>query len=123
MKPAEMVNVALTYAVAVAITNLILNVLHHNKPGIALIAGAVVATEVAAWSYQRRAGKLAPVSVKLSVGALIAIVCVLECIAFQMLWRWMPSPVVTVIVGAVGSFIVPLVFFGSLQERIVRPRK
>ncbi|HEY6333850.1 MAG TPA: hypothetical protein VI756_31325 [Blastocatellia bacterium] len=123
MKPAEMVNVALTYAVTVALTNLILKVLNHNKPGIALIAGAVIATEVAAWSYQKRARKLAPLSVKLFVGGLMAIVCVLQCIAFQALWHWMTSPVVTVIVGAVGSFVVPLLIFGNLQERIVRPRK
>jgi|HubBroStandDraft_6_1064221.scaffolds.fasta_scaffold32460_2 hypothetical protein len=122
MKTPEMINVALTYAVVVAMANLVLKVLHYDKPGVALIAAAVAATEVAAWSYQRRARTPAPFSVKLSVGLLIAAVCVIQSITFQAVWHWMSYPTAAIIVGTIGTFAVPLIIFGRLQKRIVKSR-
>jgi hypothetical protein len=121
MKTSEMINVALTYAVVVAMANLVIKVLHYDKPGVALIAAAVAATEVAAWSYQRRAGTLAPFSVKFAVGTLIAAVCVVQSVTFQALWHWMSYPTAAIIVGTIGTFAIPLIIFGQLQKRIGKP--
>jgi len=122
MKTSELINVALTYAVVVAMANLVLNLLHYGKPDIALIVGAVVATEVAAWSYQKRVSRMATSSVKLVVGALVAVVCVIQSLAFQYLWHWMSSLAVHLAVGTIASFLVPIVFFDRLQERIAKTR-
>jgi len=120
MKASEMINVGLSYAVVVALANLALNLLGYAKPGIALVAAAVVATEVAAWSYQRRTRRLAPFSVRLAVAVLLTVICVIQSVAFQAMWHWMDHPTTTTIVGAVGVFAVPLAIFGELQKRMTR---
>jgi hypothetical protein len=120
MNPAELVNTGLAYIVGVALANLVSEALHLGKPAIALAVGAVVATEVAAWSYQRRKRAEAPFAVKFTVAALIVALCIVLSIISQILWHWMPFPVTTTVIAALGSFAVAMIMFGRLQKMMAK---
>jgi hypothetical protein len=119
-KPAYLVRIALWYIASVAIVNLIMKASRYDKPGIALAVGAVIGTQVAVWFHARNERGRAPVSAKVSIGALMAGVCILQSFVFQALWHWMDHPAITIAVSAIGSFVCPLMLFESLRKRTLR---
>ena len=123
MKFSELINVAMSYIVAVALANLAVGLLSEKKPVIALVVGAIIATEVAAWFYGRKNTKPAPPRIKLELGSLLAGLCIAESLIFQVLWKWMPYPAIEVAIAAAGSFLFPMVIFDRLHRSIARPRK
>ena len=123
MKASDWINIALAYVVTVAIINLIIHMLGYNKPAIALSSGAVVATEVAAWSWQIRQRSPAPMDLKLWVGALIAAVSLAEGLAFQAIFKWMARPAATIGVIAICCLALPALTFEAFRRSVPARRK
>ena len=124
MKPSDWINIALAYVVTVAVVNLVIHMLGYNKPAIALISGAVVATEAAAWCWQVRKGRTAPIEIKVWIGLLIAALSLLEGLAFQGIFRWMSHPAPTIGVIAICCFLLPPVTFEAFRQTVpVRRRR
>ena len=118
MKPFDWINIALAYVVTVAAANLIIHMLGYNKPAIALTLGAVVATEVAAWSWQIRKRCPAGTSLKLRVGALIAALSLTQALVFQMLFKWMARPSATISVIAIACLVLPPLTFEAFRQTV-----
>ena len=118
MKPSDWINIGLAYIVTVAIINLIIHMLGYNKPAIALSSGAVVATEVAAWSWQIRKRGPASTGLKLWVGALIAGLSLTEGLGFQLLFKWMARPAATIGVITISCLLLPPLTFEAFRQTI-----
>jgi len=124
VKTSDWVNIALAYVVTVAVVNLVIHMAGYNKPAIALSSGAVVATEVAAWSWQIRKSRAAPMRIKLWVGVLIAALSLSEGISFQVLFKRMNRPAPTIAVIAIACFLLPPLTFEAFRQTIpIRKRK
>jgi len=118
VKAFDWINIALAYVVTVAAANLLIHMLGYNKPAIALISGAVVATEVAAWSWQIRKRRPAGTSLKLRVGALIAALSLTQALVFQMLFKWMARPSATTSVIAIACLVLPPLTFEAFRQTV-----
>jgi hypothetical protein len=118
VKPFDWINIALAYVVTVAVANLIIHMLGYNKPAIALSSGAVVATEVAAWSWQIRKGCAAGATLKLQVGGLIAALSLTQALVFQALFKWMARPSATIAVIAIASLALPPLTFEVFRRTL-----
>src|SRR5262249_17267115 len=98
--------------------------LGYNKPAIALSSGAVVATEVAAWSWQIRKRGPAPTNLKLWVGGLVAALSLTEGLVFQTLFKWMASPATTIGVITIACLLLPPLTFEAFRQTIpIRKKK
>src|SRR5262245_3440313 len=97
--------------------------LGYNKPAIALSSGAVVATEVADWSWQIRKGGPAPTNGKLWPGGLIAALSLTEGLAFQVLFKWMARPGATIGVITVSCLLLPPLTFEAFRQAIPAGKK
>ena len=122
MKASELATTALSYLACSAIVNLLIKSLAYDKPSIALAVAAVVGTQVAAWQYCRRVRGPAAFPAKIQAGVMLAAVCVCQSLVFQWLWHWMDRPLITIIVGAAGSFACPLFLFERLRKRLPAAR-
>jgi hypothetical protein len=118
VKPFDWINIALAYVVTVAASNLFIHMLGYNKPAIALISGAVVATEVAAWSWQIRKRCAAGATLKLQVGGLIAALSLIQALVFQVLFKWMARPSATIAVIAIASLVLPPLTFEVFRQTV-----
>ena len=118
MKPFDWINIALAYVVTVAAANLVIHMVGYNKPALALTSGAVVATEVAAWSWQTRKRCPAGTSLKLRVGALIAALSLTQALVFQMLFKWMARPSATISVIAIACLVLPPLTFEAFRQTV-----
>jgi hypothetical protein len=123
VKPSDWINIALAYVVTVAVVNLVIHMLGYNKPAIALSSGAVVGTEVAAWSWQIRQARAAPIAVKLWVGALISALSLIEGLAFQVIFRWMTHPAPTIGVIAISCVLLPPLTFEVFRQTLPVKRR
>jgi hypothetical protein len=104
--------------VTVAVVNLVIHMLGYNKPAIALISGAVVATESAAWCWQVRKGYAAPTGVKVWIGGLIAALSLIEGLSFQIIFRWMTRPATMIAVIAICCLLLPPLTFEAFRKTV-----
>ncbi len=118
MKRSDWINIGLAYVVTVAAVNLIIHMIGYNRPVIALTSGSVVATEVAAWSWQIRKGSAAPLAIKLWVGGLISTLGLTEGLAFQFIFKWMSHPVSTIGVIAISCLVLPPLTFEAFRQTV-----
>jgi len=123
VKASDWINVGLAYVVTVAVVNLVIHMLGHNKPAIALISGAVLATEVAAWSWQIRKACVSTIGLKLWVGGLIAALSMTQGLVFQVIFRWMSNPAATISVIAIASLLLPPLTLEAFRQTIPRRRR
>lgn len=122
MKSSELFIVGLAYVVGVTLIYAILTVLHIGDMNFALAMGAILGAQTGAWLYHRRESASAPLSVKAPVGLLMAILCVLQSLLFQALWGWLEYPEISIPIGAVGTFVAPFVFYGTMQKALVKSK-
>ncbi len=118
MKPSELFIVGIVYIIGVTLAYVILTALGGDM-NLALGMGAILGTQIGAWLYHRRVSATAPFSVKASAGLLMAILCVLQSLLFQAMWRWLRYPEVSIPIGAVGTFVFPFVLYGTMQKALV----
>jgi hypothetical protein len=118
VKPFDWINIALAYVVTVAAANLLIHMLGYNKPAIALSSGAVVATEVAAWSWQVRKRCPAATTLKLKVGGLIAALSFAQALVFQMVFKWMTRPSATIAVITIACLVLPPLTFEVFRQTV-----
>jgi hypothetical protein len=122
VKPSELFIVGLVYIVVVTLAYAILAALGVGDMNLALAMGAILGTQIGAWLYHRREPAAAPFSVKATVGLLMAVLCVAQSLLFQTLWGWLKYPEVSVPIGAVGTFAVPFVLYGTMQKALVKAK-
>ena len=109
-----MVGVSLTYAIIAA--------LHVGEVNLSLVVGSILGALIGALLYHRRESATAPFSVRASVGLLMAVLCVILSLIFQVLWGWQKFPEVSIPIGAVGSFVFPFVLYGTMQKAMVKAK-
>ena len=119
MKPSELFIVGLSYVIGVTLAYAII-VAFDGDMNLALGMGAILGTQIGAWLYHRRESATAPFSVKASVGLLMAILCVIQSLLFQVLWGWLKYPELSIPIGAVGTFVFPFVLYGTMQKAMVK---
>lgn len=122
MKPSELLIVALVYVAGVTLAYLILSNSQPQNVEFSLMLGAFLGSETGAVLYHRRESCTAPFSVKASVGLLMSVLCVVQGLLFQALWDWLLYPAISISIGAVGTFIGPFLFYGTMQRAMSKAR-
>ncbi len=105
---------ALTYAVE--------RVINAGAPQLALIVGALLASQVAAWRLAEQPSVELSFVIKAQVGLVVAATCIVFALILQAILHWLPFPEVTIPISAFGSFIFP-VFLMTRTFRSVRETK
>jgi hypothetical protein len=105
------------------LTYAIIATLHVGDVNLALVIGSILGAGIGALLYHRRESATAPFSVKASVGLLMALLCVTLSLLFQALWGWQKFPEVSIPIGAVGTFVLPFVLYGTIQKGMVKAKE
>src|SRR5438093_6353700 len=84
----------------------------------ALVAAAIVATQVGAVVWHRQAPGTAERSVKLGLGTVVSVTAVAFTIIFQAVSGWLAYPEVTVPVAAIGCFVFPFALVGPVWKAL-----
>ena len=112
----ELAWTAFSYAVSAVIGILLLWKLWPQRVELAWVVAAIVGTNVAAMLYHRRVKDKAPLGVKATAGAVLA-VCALATgllsYGFLHVFRF---PEISIPIATVGSFVFPFVLFGTMQK-------
>lgn len=121
MKSTELFIVGLVYSVGVTLAYAILAAFHDDM-NIALGLGAILGAQIGALLYHRRESAAAPFPVKASVGLLMAILCVIQSLLFQVLWGWLKYPEISIPIAAVGTFVFPFLLYGTMQKGMAKAK-
>ena len=118
--------VGFVYLISVTVAYfIILRFDKENAVGLSQLMGNILAVCAAVWFYQSKNDKLAPFGVKGTVGLTLAILCVIQGLIFQQMFRWMTYPDISIFFGALGGFIFPFLLwntFGKSVIEICKPR-
>ena len=120
MKHWEMVVVSAAYLAGAAAAYVGLALVWRPDATLALILAATAGTLAGAWLYSRRVHAVAGLRVKAAVGALLAGLCLAVGLTCQMAWRWMADPHTTIAICVAGTFVFPIVLFGTMELIFIR---
>ena len=120
MKAWEMAVVSALYLIAAAATFLTLRLLWRGDAVLSFIVAATVGTTAGAWLYSRRLHKIAGFRVKAEVGALLAGLCLAVGLTGQVAWSWMGDPYTRMSICVAGTFVYPIVLFGTMELIFMR---
>ena len=123
MKSKELLAASLTYLIGVTAVYFIAVHYIEDAVSISRVVGTVLAVLIATWFYQSRNEKLAPPKVKLAVGATLAMLCVLQGVAFQQVLKWETHPNMRILFGALGAILFPFVIWNTFGNTIVALKK
>lgn len=122
MKPSEFFIVGLVYIIGVTLTYAIIATLGVGDVSLSLVVGSILGAQIGAVLYHRRETAAAPFSVKASVGLLMAVLCVIQSLLFQVVWGWQKYPEVSIPIGAVGTFVFPFLLYGTMQKAMAKAK-
>lgn len=123
MKINELLAAGLAYLVGVTVAYFVAVRFVDDAVGISQVVGTILGVLVATWFYQSRNEQLAPAKVKLVVGGTLAVLCVLQGLAFQQFLKWMTYPDIGIFFGAVGALVFPFVIWNSFGKSVTASRK
>lgn len=124
IKVADLLVTGFIYLVAVTVGYLILKRLDpENAVGLSQAEGSIIASCAAIWLYQAKNDEMAPFGVKATFGLTLAVLCIVQGLAFQQLWHWMDYPDVNISIGAIGGFLFPILLWKNFGKSIVQSRK
>ena len=116
MKRWELAVVAGAHLVVLCVAAGIMSAMGRGDPGLALVMAAIVGTQTAGFLYYRRETGAAPFSVKATVGVVMSALAVGVSVLAHLAWGWINLPEVVIPIGALGTFVFPLVLFGSMRN-------
>ena len=120
MKAWEMAVVSAAYLIGAAATFLALHLLWRGDAVLAFIVAATVGTTAGAWLYSRRTHKIAGVKVKATVGVVLSMLCLAVGLIGQVVWSWMGDPYTRISICVAGTFVFPIVLFGTMELIFMR---
>lgn len=123
MKLSESIIVAMGYVLFFSIAAFIIYRFKVSDPGLALVVGAIIGTQIAAWLYHKRGQDLASNRIKAIVGVELSLLAIFIGLCSQAILKWIVFPEITLSIGAVGSFIFPFVIFGQMQKVLNKSKK
>ena len=88
----------------------------------ALVAAAIVATQVGAVVWHRQAPGTAERSVKLGLGTVVSVTAVAFTLIFQAVSGWLAYPEVTVPIAAIGCFVFPFALVAPLWKSLSKSK-
>ena len=88
----------------------------------ALVAAALVASQVGAFVWHRQAPASAERSVKLGLGAILSVTAVVFTLIFQAISGWLAYPEVTIPIAAIGCFVFPFAVVGPVWKGLSKDK-
>ncbi len=123
MKLSEGIIIAIGYVLSFFITAFIIYRFKVSNPGLALVVGAIIGTQISAWLYHKRGQDLTSNRIKAIVGVELSLLAIFIGLCSQAILKWIAFPEITLSIGAVGSFIFPFVIFGQIQKAFNKSKK
>jgi hypothetical protein len=116
MRQRELLVIGLAYVVATSVGSGLLILLRQRDLGMAFVAGAILGTLVGAHLYYARNSGRAPLRAKGAVGGLLALLCLVQGVAAQLLTGRIPVPEVTIPLSMLGCFVFPFLLFDAVRR-------
>lgn len=88
----------------------------------ALVAAAIVASQVGALLWHRQSPTSSERSVKLGLGTVLSVTAVTFTLVFQAISGWLAYPEVTVPIAAIGCFIFPFAVVGPVWKGLTKSK-
>ncbi|MBM4035236.1 MAG: hypothetical protein FJ291_26125 [Planctomycetes bacterium] len=123
MRAYELAIVGAAHVAGLLATVLVMSALDVGEPFYALVVAAILGSEAGALLYHRRQPEAAPARVKLTVGAVLAILCAAESLIAQAAWDWIVHPDVVIPLSSVGTFFFPYAFFEPMRKALAKARE
>jgi hypothetical protein len=114
--------VASVFVTVALLTYAIIRAIGWNAHDFALVAAAIVASQVGTFVWYRQAPESAERSVKLGLGAVLSVTAVAFSLIFQAVGAWLTSPEVTIPIMAVGCFAFPFATVGPVWKALSNGR-
>jgi hypothetical protein len=89
----------------------------------ALIVAAIISNHVGVVIWHRQAPATSEQSVKLGLGAVLAVTAVVFTLIWQAISGWLEYPEVVVPLTAIGCFVFPFAVVGSLWKALAKGKK
>jgi hypothetical protein len=119
MKIKDVIIVAASYFLSVALTFAIASLFRENSSGVSQCVGAILASQVAAILYGLKNDTPAPFKVKAFVSMMLVVLCVIQGLVFQVIWHWMEYPDISLTIGGIGTFFFPFLFWKTMEKGVV----
>ncbi len=123
MKLSEGIIIAIGYVLSFFIAAFIIYRFKVSNPGLALVVGAIIGTQISAWLYHKRGQDLTSNRIKAIVGVELSLLAIFIGLCSQAILQWIAFPEITLSISAVGSFIFPFVIFGQIQKAFNKSKK
>src|SRR5688572_5906436 len=118
MRRDEWVLVGLAY-VCVAVGGLaLMHAMRWESEGMALVAAVIIAIELAAYFFHRRTADHAPAGLRLLLGGMLAVLCIVACVFAQQRWHVFALPEVVIPIHALGCAIFPMLLFNTFRKSL-----
>jgi hypothetical protein len=110
--------VAVIFVAVALVAYAIIRAVGWEAHDFALVAAAIVASQVGAVVWHRQAPVSAERSVKLGLGAILSVTAVAFTLMFQAVSGWLAYPEVTVPIAAIGCFVFPFAVVGPVWKTL-----
>ena len=105
-----------TFIGVALITYGVIRMVGWDATDFALLAGAIIATQVGTWLWHREAPHAPERSVKMALGMLLSVTAVVFAVVFQAISGWLEYPEIVIPIAAIGCFAFPFLAVGSLWK-------
>jgi F0F1-type ATP synthase membrane subunit a len=122
MRVSGFIAVAVVFVAVALLAYAVINAVGWDARDFALVAAAIVASQVGAivWHYQAPATPER--SVKLGLGVVVSATAVVFALVFQAISGWLTYPEVTVPIAAIGCFVFPFAVVGPVWKAFSKSR-
>jgi hypothetical protein len=114
--------VAGTFVVAALLAYAVIRAIGWQAHDFALVVAAIVSTQAGAIIWHRQDPNATVASVKLRLGMLLSVTCLVFTLAFQATSGWLRYPEVTAPIATLGCFLFPYALVGSMWKALSQAR-
>jgi hypothetical protein len=112
--------VAVVFIAVSLLTYAIIRAVDWKAHDFALVAGAIVSSQIGVLVWHRQSPTSSEPSVKLGLGALLSVTAMAFTLIFQAVSGWLTYPEVTAPIAAVGCFVFPFIIVGPLWKSLTK---
>jgi hypothetical protein len=118
MRATGFLTVAGTYIAVALLAYAVIRAVGWEARDFALVAAAILASQVGALVWHRQSPGSSERSVKLGLGTVLSVTAVAFTVVFQAISGWLAYPEVTVPIAAVGAFVFPFAVVGPVWKAL-----
>lgn len=111
------------FVLGATITFAVIRAIDKGSPELAFVAGAILATQMAAVVHHRQHGTTNDFAIRLGLGAALAAAAIIVGGVLHLAFSPFRYPEISVPIAAIGSFVFPFVLFGAMWNTLSKAKE